>query len=159
MSAYPLQNALLNNLWPQNKSGEINITFDGGTADAIGDQSGTNNPYTLATVTGTVELVIIATCTTNLVSAGGGSLEVGVAGATAVLIAQSTATDIDAGEIWHDASPDAAVEVSTVITRKIVTKDVIMTVGTADITAGVIKFDIFWNPISANGKVVVGADA
>lgn len=147
-------NNLMNKDWPQYKSLETDITFDGGTANAIGDESGTSNPYTILTVTGTVELSIIAICTTNLAGATA-TLEVGTSTSTAGLIAQTTATDIDAGEIWHDASPDTDIELTSVAGRYIVNDDVILTVGTADITAGVIKFIIRWSPISADGNVVL----
>lgn len=144
----------LNNLWPQFKSEEISVTFDGGTTNGIGDYDGTSNPFTLGTVTGIIEVAVIAVCTTNLAGASA-TLELGTALSTAGLIAQTTATDIDAGDIWHDASPDAAVEASTVVTRKIVTQNIILTVATANITAGVIKFMVLWNPISSDGNLVL----
>ena len=147
------RNLLANPDWPRYKSAELEVTFDGGTTNGIGDESGTNNPYTMFTVTGIVELSIIAVCTTNLAGASA-TVEVGTAASTAGLIAQTTATDIDANEIWHDASPDASIELTSVITRKIVSDDIILHVGTADVTAGVIKFIVRWAPISSDGNVV-----
>ncbi len=146
---------LLNNLWPQSKSGQVDVTFDGGTTDGIGDIDGANSPYTLASVTGIVEVVIVAIGTTDLVSAGDGLVEVGTGGDTAALIAQTAATDVDAFNIWHDASPDASVELSSVVTRKIVSSAVVLTTSSANITAGAISFMIFWNPISKDGAVVI----
>jgi len=72
-------------------------TFAGGTLNARGDIDGTGNPATLFTVTGTVLAVVFGHCTTNLDGATA-TLEVGVASNTAAIIAQTTATDIDAGE-------------------------------------------------------------
>lgn len=146
------RNLLANQNWPQYKSIETTVTFDGGTTNGIGDYTGTNNPYTLFTVTGVVEISILAICTVSLVGASA-TIEVGTATTTAGLIAQTTATDIDADDIWHDASPDATVELTSVVTRKIVSENVIITVGTANITAGAIKFIIRWAPLSSDGNV------
>jgi hypothetical protein len=131
------------------------ITFDGGTANAIGDHDGTGDPFDIFTVTGTVKVKVYAICTTNLAGASS-TLEVGTATTTAGIIAQTTGTDIDAGEIWHDASPDAQVEAASVVAEKIVANgaDIVGTVGTANITAGVIKFICLWKPVSTDGNVV-----
>ena len=131
------------------------ITFDGGTTNAIGDYDGTGNPFDIFTVTGNVIVKVIGICTTNLAGSSA-TLEVGITGGTAKIIAQTTATDIDAGEIWHDASPDSGVEASSVLAEKIIAngKDIVGTVGTANITAGVIKFICLWKPIDADGNVV-----
>ena len=126
---------------------ETTVTYAAATTGKLA--TGT---FTLATVTGVVAMQIFGVCTTNLAGAGA-TLEVGTAASTAGLIAQTTATDIDANEIWHDASPDASIELVTVATTKIVTDDVIYTVGTADISAGVIEYYILWSPISEDGNV------
>jgi hypothetical protein len=129
------------------------ITFAGGTLNGIGDINGTSNPLTLFTVTGTVALKLFATVGTDLAGATA-KLEIGTALSTAGLIAQSTCTDIDANEIWHDATPDASVELWTVATEKIVRQNVIATASVADITGGVLTFHCIWRPISNDGKVV-----
>jgi len=152
VSASNLRN-IMNSNFPQYKSEEIVVTFDGGTTNGIGDESGTDNPHTMFTVTGVIELSIIAVCTTSLVG-DSATLEIGTALSTANLIAQTTATDIDEKDIWHDASPDSSIELTSVITRKLVSQDIILTVGTADITAGVIKFIVRWAPISSDGNLV-----
>ena len=84
------------------------ITFDGGTPNAIGDYDGTGDPFTIFTVTGAVSVRLVAYCTTDL-AGGSATLEVGTTKNTAGIIAQTTATDIDENEIWHDTSPDASV--------------------------------------------------
>lgn len=144
--------ALANPEWPQYKSQELTVTFDGGTLNGIGDIDGTNNPYTMFTVTGIIEVSIIAKCTTSLVGASA-TVEVGTALSTAGLIAQTTGTDIDTGDIWHDASPDASVELTSVVKRNIVSQDIILTAATADVTAGVIQFIVRWAPISSDGNL------
>ena len=134
---------------------EKSITFIGGTPNAIGDHDGTGDPFTIFTVTGEVKVKIIGICTTTIVGALS-TLEVGVTGTTAGILPQTTGTDIDVNEIWHDASPDSGVEASSVMTEKIIANslDVIGTVGTANITAGVIKFICLWRPLSKDGNVV-----
>lgn len=136
-------------------SAEKVITFAGGTANAIGDHDGTGDPFTIFTVTGTVLVKLMGICETDLAGASA-TLEVGVTGNTAILIAQSTATDIDAGEIWHDATPDAKVEASTVLTEKVIAGglDIIGTVATANITGGAIRFVCFWYPLTEGSSVV-----
>ncbi len=144
-------NSLMNNLWPQWQSLETEVEFSDGTNEN-GDYDGTGNPSTLLSITGVVELAIIAVCTEDFAGASA-TIELGTETNTAGIIAQATATDIDENDIWHDGTPDATVEESTVITRKIVNEDVEFKVGTADISAGTLKLMIFWNPISSDGKV------
>lgn len=130
------------------------MTFAGATTNDPGDVDGTGNPATLFTVNGPVLLEVIGYCTTDLAGASA-TLEVGFAGATAQLIAQTTATNIDAGEIWHDATPDAKFEASTVAVQQLVNDlDVIQTVGTANITAGAITYVAYWYPLSPDASVV-----
>lgn len=133
---------------------EKSITFAGGTTNAIGDHDGTGDPFTIFTVTGTVLVKVFGVCETDLAGATA-TLEVGIAGNTAGLIAQSTATDIDAGEIWHDATPDAGIEASSVAVERILANgaDIIGTVGTSNITSGAIKFFCVWYPLSEDGLV------
>jgi hypothetical protein len=133
---------------------EKTITFDGGTTNGIGDESGTSNPFTIFNVTGDVIVKTIGICKTDLAGAGA-TLEIGTAIDTDGLIAQTTATNIDEHEFWHDNSPDSDLEASSVMTEKIVadSDDIIGTVGTADITAGVIKFICLWKRLGKIGKV------
>ena len=128
------------------------MTFAGGTTNDPGDHDGTGDPATLFTVTGTVLMKIFALCEATLVGATA-TIEVGTAINTAGLIAQTTATNIAINEIWHDATPDASVEASTVVAERIVNQNVIQTVGTANITSGVIRYIAVWKPISLDGDV------
>jgi len=137
------------------RQAEKTITFAGATPNAIGDHDGTGDPFDIFTVTGTVRVKVYAICTTLLAGAAG-TLEIGVAGATASLIAMSTGTDIDASEIWHDATPDSGVEADTVAPEMIVANSLNIRgeVKTANLDSGVIKFYCLWKPISRDGNVV-----
>ena len=131
------------------------MTFAGATTNDPGDFDGTGNPATLFTVTGTVFMKLIAVCTADLAGATA-TLIVGTAKDTDGLLVSTTATDIDVGEIWHDATPDNSVEATTVAAEKIVNQNVIQTAGTANITGGSLKYICLWRPAS-NGATVVPA--
>lgn len=128
------------------------MTFAGGTANDPGDYDGSGNPATLFTVTGDVLVRIFGVCSVNLVGAGA-TVEIGIAGNTAALIAQTVGENIDAGEIWVDNGP-ATVE--TVPSSLILAggTDIIQTVATADVTAGVITYYCFFRPLSSGADVV-----
>jgi len=126
--------------------------FTGGTANSRGDYDGTGMPLTLFTVTGVCLVKLFAICTVSLTGATA-TIEVGVAGNTAGLIAQTTATDLLAGEIWLDASPTTMVESSVNVVEKIVAKNIIETLGTANVTAGNMIYYCYWYPLSADGLV------
>lgn len=128
------------------------ITFDGGTTNDPGDFDGTGNPTTLFTVTGPVLMKCIAFVDTNFTGASA-TIRVGTALSNAALIASTTATNLAANEIWHDTTPDASIELATVATTKIVNQDVILTVGTANITAGALTVYCSWFPLHNDAKV------
>lgn len=130
--------------------------FNGGTANARGNDGGTNDPFTLFTVTGDVLVRLFGVCTTLLAGATA-TLEVGVTGNTAALIAQTTATDIDANELWNDSTPAVGTDTLANITGPHVIVnglDIIETVGTTSITSGNIYYICLWRPLSADGNVV-----
>jgi len=131
------------------------MTFAGGTTNDPGDHDGTGDPATLFSVSGTVLLRLLAVCETSIV--GAGTIEVGITGDTASIIAQiADAEDLDVGEIWHDATPDKKVELSSVLVENVLANgsDVIQTVGTANLTAGAIRYTAIWYPLSASASVV-----
>ena len=92
------------------------VVFDGATTNDIGDFDGTGNPATLFTVTGVVLVKLFARCTTNVAGASA-TIAVGTALSNAALIASTTATNLAANELWHDATPDASIELSSVLTE------------------------------------------
>ena len=131
------------------------MTFNGAVENDPGDESGTGNPATLFTVTGTVLLRLLAICTTTLTGASA-TVEVGTVLITTGLIPLTTGTDIEVNEIWHDNAPDKSVELSSVLAENIVSADVIQTVRTDDVDTGVIDYYAIWYPLS-NGSSVEAA--
>lgn len=124
----------------------------------VGNATGDQAAHTLFTVTGDVLVTVFGVCDTNI--AGAGTMEVGVAGNTAGIIAQiADATDLDDGDIWVDATPGVGVE--ALPTTKIINDgaDIILTIGTADLTAGVVDFYCMWRPLSEGSSVSVATPA
>lgn len=115
---------------------------------------GAQGATTLFTVTGSVAVRVFGACTTDVV--GAGTLEVGISGNTAGLLAQiADATNLDAGESYIDATP-ATLEAIDFSSGFIIAngQDIIETIGAADLTAGVVLFACVWRPISTDGLVV-----
>lgn len=127
-------------------------TFSTLTTGAIG-------AHTLATVSGLVAVRVVAFCGTTIV--GAGTVEVGIAGGTALLLGQvANATTIAAGEIYHDATVDAQIEASTVLDAKsITTQNIILTIGTAALSAGELTFVVLWSPLSEDGNLEMSTPA
>lgn len=124
----------------------------------VEDGTGDTGAHTLFTVTGNCLVTVFGICDTNL--AGAATIEVGVANNTAGLIAQiADATDLDDGDIWVDATP--AVGVEALPGAKIVNDgaDIILTIGSTDLTGGVIDFYCLWRPLSEGAKVEVTTPA
>ena len=119
------------------------ITYVAATTGAVG-------ATTLFTVTGVVALRIFGKVSGADLT-GSGTLEVGISGNTAALLAQTTGTALDIGEFWIDNGP-ATIE--TLPSQQLVGADVIQTIGTNTITAGTITYYCLWNPISDDGNVV-----
>jgi len=121
--------------------------------------TGNAGNHTLFTVTGDVLLTVFGVCTTNMTGSGG-EIEVGVTGNTAGLIAQiADMEDLDAGDIWIDATPEvgiAAIPAMQVVNGGL---DVLLKITTADATAGVITFYCLWRPLSSDGNVTVTTPA
>ena len=82
---------------------------------------------------------VFAVCDTDLAGATA-TLEVGTANNTAALIAQTTGTDIDNGDIWVDATP--ALEVQGLGSTYVVNDgaDIVLTIATAAVSAGALDF-------------------
>ena len=116
-------------------------------ADGLGAQGAT----TLFTVTGDVIVQVFGVCSEDLVSSSG-TIEVGITGNTASIIAQTTASGIDTGEVWVDNAP-ATVE--TLPSGLIITggADIKETIATADITDGTLTLYCIFRPLSADATI------
>lgn len=128
------------------------ITFTAGGTGANGTETD------LFTVTGAVLVQsITAYCTVDLTeSAGTPTLSLGVNNVVAEFIAATTATLIDAGELWVDNAPDADAEALPAGMKDILIEENISctVAGTNNISGGVISVAVMWSPITADGNVV-----
>lgn len=134
--------------------------FAGATTDARGDDGGTNDPFTLFNVTGEVIARVFGVCTVDLAeSAPTATVQVGVTGNTAAFIADTTATAIDANEVWIDASPALRTEVLANMTGPHVIVNgvnIVEAVTTTNVTSGNIYYVCLWRPLTP-GSLVVSA--
>lgn len=128
------------------------VTYTNGENDN-GDFDGSGTPEILFTVTGSVAVRVWGECSTDLVSSGG-TIEVGISGNTAALIVQTTASDIDANEIWNNETPESVKSLDG-YKQLMAGSNIIASVATADISAGVIKYYCSFVALSSDGAVVV----
>jgi hypothetical protein len=101
------------------------------------DDTGAVGTYTLYTVTGDVYVQVTGLCQVAVV--GAGTIEVGIAGNTAILIPQTTGADLDQYETWQDAVPEVNPGPVTLEVRTFQLAngaDIIFTIGGAVLTAG-----------------------
>lgn len=130
---------------------ESTWTFVTATTGAVG-------AHTLFTVTGNCLVTVFGVCDTNLT--GAATVEIGVAGNTAALVAQiANATTLDDGDVYVGASTEVGVAAipSTFILND--GADIIMTIGSTAVTAGVVDFYCLWRPLSAGSSVTVTTPA
>lgn len=126
-------------------------TFAAATTGAVG-------AHTLFTVTGDVLVNVFAVCSTDVTGSGTG--EVGVTGNTAALIAQTTGTAIDAGEVWQNNTPTTGIGAALGNAKPVTNGlDVILTIGTDTFTAGVVTFYCLYRPLSTGASVSVTTPA
>ena len=125
------------------------------TAGGTGANGTTTNIFV---VTGEIIAVyVMAFCTTDLTQSGATpSLVMGVTGDVDDFVATTIATNIDAGQFWASgasipnlaAIPDAMKDIVT-------TDNITCTVtGSNNISAGVIRYDLYWLPLSPGGLAV-----
>lgn len=133
-------------IWTEGIIASKAITYVAGTTGATGAK-------TLFTVTGCVAVRVFGVCGLTLV--GAATLEVGISGATAVVLAQiADATDLATDEIYVDATPTTKVEA---LPSKLIIgngQDIIQTIGSTALTAGILTYYCIWAPISTNGNIV-----
>ena len=115
--------------------------------------SNTDADVNLFTITAGVNFKLYAFCTTNCESAGTCTIGVDL-GATAI-IADTAATDLEANDIWHDAAPDASVELKSVHEEYTAYGGtIVLDVEAAhQVDSGVIEFVCIYSPLSATGAI------
>lgn len=129
------------------------ITFDG---SAGGGAIGT---VLIGTVTGAITILRqVNRCLTDLVGSSA-TIEMGVPGNTAALVAQTTAENLDAGEFWQDATPEVGVSPAACVNQNVgaATRNgtiaINITVATANVTAGAMDIDIEYISMSDAGYI------
>lgn len=129
------------------------LTFDGATTNDPGDKDGTNATSKLFDVTGDVLVMIMAVCKETIV--GAATLEVGVTGNTASLLAQiANASTMAVNMSYIDATPALAEGFSQSLHVIGGGLDINKKIASADVTDGIIDFYCFWRPLSDDGNVV-----
>ena len=132
------------------------ITFDGNTGTGgVGDYDASGNPLTLANVTGIVSVKVLGYCSTTLTGTTAG-FKVGIDNDDDICLEVASAEDMDAGKfVTRLGEIDYTVNPSTLDDANILADDIKLEVTTANISAGSIKFLIYWEPMSADGNVSV----
>ena len=129
------------------------VTFTG--AANLG-QAGTNT--TLFTVTGEVVIEkLVPFCTTNLGEAAVTAvLSLGVTGNLQLFVANTNSVDIDANEFWTATAPApvGGIALPAALKDIVITDNILAAATVQNTNAGVIRWDVYWRPLSSNGKLV-----
>jgi len=110
--------------------------------------NGAQGTVTVITVTGAVHIDRLNVRCTTTMTGGSATVALGVSGLTTSIIGTTTATGITAGLSWLSTSPGLH---QTGIVNRVVDSDLIITVATADVTGGVLEFEIYYHPMSSDG--------
>lgn len=126
------------------------FTFDGTSTKGL-----VNTSSTFFTVTGEIYIVaLVPVCTVDLASADLATITLGVTGSTSLFLGATTATAIDADEFWVNTTPVAnGVALPAAFKDIVITDNILGAVATGSITAGAIRFELCWRPLSANAAV------
>jgi len=130
---------------------ESTWTFVTGTTGATG-------AHTLFTVTDNVLATVFGVCDTDLT--GAATIEVGVGTNTAQLLAQiANATTLDDGDVYVDNATE--VGAGFIPAMQVINDgaDIIMTIGSTAVTAGVVDFYCLWRPLNGLSNVTVTVPA
>ena len=108
---------------------------------------------TLFTVTSEVEIIVVGYIDIAPTAVGALTLEVGVAGDTAGIIAQTGKAALLIDLLWMDATPAILIAkpAAFLIANSL---DIIHTIAGDDATAGKITYYCWWKPLSPDGLVV-----
>lgn len=120
--------------------------------------TGATGAHTLFTATDNCLVSVFGVCDTNLT--GAATLEVGVAGNTAAIVAQiANATTLHDGDVYVGASTEVGTAAlpSTFLVND--GADIILTIGSTAVTAGVVDFYCLWRPLNSSSNVTVTTPA
>jgi hypothetical protein len=138
-----------------------NTSYLAVSADLSNVTWNTQASHEVFTVTGAVRMRIMIECTSTLTDAGnGGTVQMGVEGATNAWIASSDSDNVVAGSVWADNTPgDTNGNFSSLLLDKIVAGglDVGYEIGGEALTGGTLVFHCWWEPLNATGAVAAGA--
>ncbi len=127
------------------------ITFTGGA-----NMGNAGENVAIFTVTGEIMvLVLVPFCTTNLTEAGAtATISLGITNAVALFIAATDSKEIDANEFWVDTAPDPyGIALPATLKDIPITDNIVAACATQDTDGGVLRFDLYWMPLSSNGAV------
>lgn len=121
------------------------VEFDGTSGN------GAVGTVTLGTVTSGIFVQKVAILGITTLAGASATFEVGVAGQTATLVAQFTATDLTAGLVTGSDGPDTLA--ACIVDKAIGPGTIIGTVATAAITAGKIQFVVVYEKLGDTGSI------
>jgi len=138
------------------------ILADTTSAMTAGNGYGAADDPVIFTVTGDILCRASATFSTQVTSTSNDTLELGIAGQTAILLVQDAVdgTAFDVGDVWTlTIAPDANGSVWLPDDWIIISNsaDIVLTIDDHDLTAGVTTFFLQWVPMSADAAVVGAA--
>ncbi len=138
------------------------ILADTTSAMTVGNGYGAADDPVIFTVTGDILCRASATFSTQLTSTSTDTVELGIAGQTAILLVQDIVdgTAFDVGDVWTlTIAPDANGSVWLPDDWIIISNgaDIVLTINDHDLTAGVATFFLQWVPMSADAAVVGAA--
>lgn len=128
------------------------VAFDGAAGN------GAVGTVAMFAVTGRVWVKAIAGyCLASLTEAapGGATISLGVTNLVTQFIAVTTALDIDIGEFWVDATPDAnAIALPAACLNILIEENILADILVAAINGGTLEVTVVWVPMSAGANVV-----
>jgi len=114
----------------------------------------------LFTVTGEVEILRIMPYTVDTLTqaAAGSTLALGVTNATALFLAATPVVNLATGEFWTEATgagvANSGIAFPAALKDIAITSNIVGTVAVNNCNGGTLRFDIWWRPLSSDGKVV-----
>jgi len=117
--------------------------------------SNNTGTITLFTVTGDVQIHLIAICKTNLASAAAANIRLGIIGNTDAIIVDTLSTDLDANKFWDDQTPTDEIQASDRARSYDISNgnDIILTLD-AQVDSGAITFYCYWTQLSNDGLII-----